>query len=50
MIKNKPQLEIKTLIEKSNNCVIIPHKNPDGDALGSSLALNLFLKKRVLIQ
>ena len=48
MIKNKPQLEIKTLIEKSNNCVIIPHKNPDGDALGSSLALNLFLKKKGL--
>jgi|TARA_B100001059_G_scaffold50628_1_gene43845 phosphoesterase RecJ-like protein len=25
--------------------VIIPHKNPDGDALGSSLALNAFLIK-----
>lgn len=48
MIKNKPQLEIKALIEKSNNCVIIPHKNPDGDALGSSLALNFFLKKKGL--
>ncbi|MEC9135617.1 MAG: bifunctional oligoribonuclease/PAP phosphatase NrnA [Bacteroidota bacterium] len=25
--------------------IIIPHKNPDGDALGSSLALNTFLNK-----
>jgi len=25
--------------------IIIPHKNPDGDALGSSLALNAFLTK-----
>ena len=25
--------------------IIIPHKNPDGDALGSSLALNTFLSK-----
>ncbi len=26
--------------------IIIPHKNPDGDALGSSLALHYFLSKR----
>lgn len=37
------QLRINELIGKSSNCVIIPHKNPDGDALGSSLALNFFL-------
>lgn len=48
MTKDKAQLEIKTLIEKKTKCVIIPHKNPDGDALGSSLALNLFLKKKGL--
>lgn len=43
-MKNKKSLsEIKTQIQKSSNCVIIPHKNPDGDALGSCLALNHFL-------
>lgn len=33
------------LIEKSNNIFIISHINPDGDNLGSSLALALSLKK-----
>ena len=43
-MKSKKSLsEIKTQIQKASNCVIIPHKNPDGDALGSCLALNHFL-------
>ncbi len=33
------------LIQKSNHTVIISHINPDGDALGSSLALYLMLRK-----
>lgn len=33
------------LIERSNNIVIASHINPDGDNLGSSLALTLALKK-----
>ncbi len=45
MTHNKLQSKIKALIKKKSKCVIIPHKNPDGDALGSSLALNFFLKK-----
>ena len=45
-MKNKnSESQIKTLIEESSSCVIIPHKNPDGDALGSCLALNQFLLK-----
>ena len=45
-MKNKnSESQIKTLIEESSSCVIIPHKNPDGDALGSCLALNHFLLK-----
>lgn len=28
------------------SCVIIPHKNPDADALGASLALSIFLTKK----
>lgn len=35
---------IKTL-NKYNNVVIVSHANPDGDAMGSSLALYLFAKK-----
>ena len=35
---------IKTLIEY-RNIVIVTHVNPDGDAMGSSLALYLFAKK-----
>ena len=48
-MKNKKlESHIKTLIEESTSCVVIPHKNPDGDALGSCLALNNFLLKKGL--
>lgn len=36
--------EIKKLLQAPKNIVIVPHKNPDGDALGSTLALLLYLK------
>lgn len=32
-------------IERANNIIIIPHRNPDGDAIGSTLALWHVLKK-----
>lgn len=32
-------------LAKANHIVLVTHHNPDGDALGSSLALNLFFKK-----
>ena len=35
---------IKKLLSKPKNIVIIPHKNPDGDAVGASLGLYHFLK------
>jgi phosphoesterase RecJ-like protein len=35
---------IKELLSSPKNCVIIGHKNPDGDAVGSTLGLDLFLK------
>lgn len=38
-------LRIHRVIEKSQKILIIPHKSPDGDAIGSSLALFLMLKK-----
>lgn len=36
--------DIKNLLQSPKNIVIIPHKNPDGDALGSTLALQYYLE------
>lgn len=38
--------QLKSLLATPQNCVIFPHKNPDGDALGSTLALQHFLEKK----
>ena len=38
--------QLKVLLSTPQNCVIFPHKNPDGDALGSTLALWHFLQKK----
>lgn len=38
-------IELKKLLSTPKNIVIISHKNPDGDAIGSSLALAIYLKK-----
>lgn len=35
--------ELKQLLESPKKIVIIPHRNPDGDAMGSTLALSLYL-------
>ncbi len=37
--------KLNETLDGINNCAIIPHKNPDADALGSSMALYLFLIK-----
>ncbi len=36
---------IKQLLDTPKNIVIVPHKNPDGDAIGSTLGLYHYLKK-----
>ena len=36
---------IKQLLATPKHVVIVPHKNPDGDAIGSSLGLYHYLKK-----
>ncbi|MBT8300490.1 MAG: DHH family phosphoesterase, partial [Maribacter sp.] len=36
---------VKQLLSKPQKIVIVPHKNPDGDAIGSTLALWHYLKK-----
>ena len=37
--------KIKELIMKSNSIVLLTHENPDGDAIGCSLAMSILLKK-----
>ena len=37
--------DIKQLLSTPKKIVIVPHKNPDGDAMGSSLGLFHYLKK-----
>ncbi|GGW66451.1 phosphoesterase RecJ-like protein [Winogradskyella epiphytica] len=36
--------EIKALLNTPKNIVIVPHRNPDGDAMGSTLGLYHYLK------
>ena len=38
-------LKFEKVLSSSKKIIIIPHKNPDGDALGSAISLNLFLNK-----
>ncbi len=46
IISEKNIVDVKTLLEESKKCVILTHSRPDGDAMGSSLALAGFLKAR----
>ncbi|MBG7629748.1 MAG: bifunctional oligoribonuclease/PAP phosphatase NrnA, partial [Bacteroidetes bacterium] len=44
---NKNEIkEIKALLSSPKNIVIVPHRNPDGDAMGASLAMYYYLKKQ----
>ncbi len=38
--------KVSHLLETPKNIVIVGHKNPDGDAIGSCLALSFFLRNR----
>ena len=38
--------DLQKLLDTPQRIVILPHKNPDGDALGSTLALRFFLIKK----
>ena len=37
--------KIKSLLSEKKEIAIIPHKNPDGDAIGSSTGLKGYLDK-----
>src|SRR5438270_215033 len=44
---NKEEVnKVKTLLSKPERVVIVTHKSPDGDAIGSSLGLYNFLLKK----
>ena len=36
--------DLKTQLQNSKKIIVIPHKNPDGDAIGSCVAINELLK------
>lgn len=38
--------ELKTFLSEPRNIVIIGHRNPDGDAMGSTLGLLHYLEKK----
>jgi phosphoesterase RecJ-like protein len=44
-MKKSALSEIKKRIQKANNILLVSHIDPDGDTLGSMLALHLLLKK-----
>lgn len=37
--------ELKSLLSRPKRIVILPHRNPDGDAIGSTLAMSRYLAK-----
>lgn len=37
--------ELKSLLSEPKRIVLLPHRNPDGDAIGSTLAMRLYLSK-----
>lgn len=45
MLKEKEIQEIQSILSEPKKITIISHRNPDGDAMGSSLALLHFLKQ-----
>lgn len=45
MKMNSSETEIVNVIKNANNILITPHVNPDGDCIGSAIAMRLFLKK-----
>ncbi|MBT8303497.1 MAG: bifunctional oligoribonuclease/PAP phosphatase NrnA [Bacteroidia bacterium] len=44
-MKKEDLKDVKQLLSAPKKIVIVPHKNPDGDAMGSSLGLMHYLKK-----
>ncbi|MGI9527345.1 MAG: DHH family phosphoesterase [Weeksellaceae bacterium] len=47
MLDSNQLYELKKVLSQPRNIVVIPHKNPDGDAIGSTLGLSQILRKMV---
>ena len=45
MVKDTSIQQLKEFVDNADNIVIIPHHNPDGDAIGASLAWYGVLKQ-----
>lgn len=45
-MKKEAILELELLLQAPKKIVILPHRSPDGDAMGSTLAMYHFLKKQ----
>ena len=45
LMKKKIIVAFNELLSSTKKIIVIPHKNPDGDAIGSTLSLNFFLNK-----
>jgi len=45
MIETTPKQQATELIRQANDILIVSHKNPDGDSLGSMLSLKIALEK-----
>ncbi|MCX6240496.1 MAG: bifunctional oligoribonuclease/PAP phosphatase NrnA [Bacteroidetes bacterium] len=45
-LENSDFIQVREILDKSGKIIISTHTNPDGDAIGASLALFLYLKKR----
>ncbi len=45
-ISTKQAQDVKKLLDNCKNVVIVTHSSPDGDAIGSSLAMYEFLKRK----
>jgi phosphoesterase RecJ-like protein len=45
-MENSQIKELRHLLDRPKSIVIVPHRNPDGDAMGSTLALYHFLQSK----
>lgn len=45
LLSTEQQSELRRLIDGAQNVIVTCHRNPDGDALGSSLAMAAFLRQ-----
>src|SRR5690554_5538348 len=45
LMDKKTVSEVKNILDSAKDIIVVAHRNPDGDAIGSSLGLYYYLKK-----